>query len=122
MRLLFFIAALYLFTGALGQDTETDSLKRTLDTIRESPKKVITLEGLSYAYLSSYPDTSMMYAQEGLKLARRIKDAQGEAYCTNALGNVYFSVGDYPMALEMYLESLKKKERLPGQESAIAVT
>jgi len=73
---------------------------------------VIILEGLSYAYLSAYPDTALQFAMEGLELAKKIDDRRGEALCINALGSVYFNVGDYPKALEMYLRYLKLKENL----------
>ena len=105
-----------------GQNTETDSLKKLLNTISESPERVLVLEGLSYAYVSSYPDTALQYALEGLQLAQKINDPVGEAYCTNALGNVYFGVGDYPKALEMYLQSLKMREPLKNQQHAIGVS
>ncbi|MEP6584239.1 MAG: tetratricopeptide repeat protein [Ginsengibacter sp.] len=105
-----------------AQNVETDSLKKVLDTITESPQRVLVLEGLSFAYRSAYPDTALQYALEGLELARKINDPIGEAYCTNALGNVYFAVSDYSNALEMYLQSLKMKENLKNQKSAIAVT
>ncbi len=113
---------LYAVYPVHGQNTETDSLKKALATTAEGPRKVLILEGLSYAYVSAFPDTALQYAMEGLQLARKIDDPKGEAYCTNALGNVYFSVGDYPNALEMYLQSLQMKEGLKNQQQAIAVT
>lgn len=105
-----------------AQDIEADSLKKVLDTIGENHQRVLVLEGLSFAYRSAYPDTALQYALEGLQLAKKINDPIGEAYCTNALGNVYFSVADYPNALEMYLQSLKMKEGLKDQQHAIGVS
>ena len=105
-----------------GQNTETDSLKKLLLTLKESPRRVLVLEGLSYAYVSAYPDTALQYALEGLEMAQRINDPIGAAYCINALGNVYFGIGDYPKALEMYFQSLQMKERLKNQQQSIAVT
>ncbi|MBD0333297.1 MAG: tetratricopeptide repeat protein [Chitinophagaceae bacterium] len=114
--------ALFFSVFAHGQNTETDSLKKLLASTAEGPRRVLVLESLSYAYLSSYPDTALQYAIQGLQLARKIKDYRGEAYCTNALGNVYFGVGDYANALEMYLRSLKMKEQLKNEQRSIAVT
>ena len=121
-KLLMLLVLLYTTHFLQGQNTEADSLKKLLTTLRETPQKVLVLEGLSYAYVSAYPDTALQYALEGLQLAQKINDPIGEAYCTNALGNVYFGVGDYPKALEMYLKSLQMKEPLKNQERAIAVT
>lgn len=122
MKTLSLITALFFAVAIQAQNTETDSLKRKLAITAESPQRVLVLESLSYAYLSSYPDTALQYALQGLQLAQKLGDRKGEAYCINALGNVYFSVGDYPQALEMYLQSLQMKDRLKKQEQAIAVT
>jgi tetratricopeptide (TPR) repeat protein len=120
----FLFSSLLIFFSLAGfaQNTETDSLKRLLPTMPEGPQRVLLLENLSYAYVSAFPDTALIYALEGLELAKKNKKKKGEAYCTNALGNVYFGVGDYPMALEMYLTSLRMKETMKDQQGAIAVT
>ncbi|MEO7802060.1 MAG: tetratricopeptide repeat protein, partial [Ginsengibacter sp.] len=104
------------------QNIEADSLKKVLATTPESQERVLALEGLSYAYVSAFPDTALQYAMEGLQLAQKINDSRGEAYCTNALGNVYFGVGDYSKALDMYLESLKMKEAIKEKAHSIGVT
>src|SRR5688500_2291139 len=106
-KIIMFLFLLYTVNYTQGQNTETDSLKKLLATLSDGPQRVLVLEGLSYAYVSAYPDTALQYALEGLQLAKKISDLRGEAYCTNALGNVYQGVGDYPKALEMYLQSLK---------------
>ncbi len=100
-----------------AQKTETDSLKKQLLRAREDHFQVMILEGLSYAYLSSYPDTALQYALKGLELAKKINDQLGEATCTNAIGNVYSVVGDYSNALDMYLRALQMKEALKDQHN-----
>jgi two-component system NtrC family sensor kinase len=112
MRKLFFIAAFLIAITAKAQNTETDSLKKLLVVNEDDVKRVSLLEGLSYAYLASYPDTALKYALEGLQLAKDIDNRKGEAICINALGNVYFHIGDNAKALEYYLEYLKIKEEL----------
>jgi signal transduction histidine kinase len=91
---------------------ETDSLKQSLSETTDDRKRVYVLEALSYAYLSSYPDTALQYALKGLRLAQDIKFLKGQATCINAIGNVYFNVGDNAKALEMFLQYLKLKESL----------
>ena len=104
-----------------AQSTETDSLKQVLATAKEDTTRVLVLEGLSFAYQYSYPDTALHYALQGLQLAKKINFLKGEGYCINALGNVYFDIGNYPRALELYLQALKIRERLNSQRE-IAVT
>jgi len=114
MRLLL-PAIILLFTCTVfAQNTETGSLKRLLDTAGQNSNRVRILEGLSFAYLSSYPDSALLFANEGLELARTINDTKGLSLCTTALGNVYFQVGDNVRALELYLEGMKIEESLPA--------
>ncbi|HEY9363157.1 MAG TPA: tetratricopeptide repeat protein [Chitinophagaceae bacterium] len=118
--MLLLITTLCFFISSQAQNTETDSLKKLLTTAKEDAKKVTILEGLSYAYLSAYPDTALQFALEGLQLAQKIGDGRGEALCTNALGSVYFHVGDYAKALEMYLRYLELKDNMK-ERKGIAV-
>jgi two-component system, NtrC family, sensor kinase len=119
MRIFNLIPAIFCFVVSQAQNVETDSLKKVLDTTRSELKRIYILEGLSYAYLSSSPDSSLYYASEGLALAIKNNDVQGQSFCTTALGNVYFGVGDYPKALEMYLKALHMKEGLKNQRFAV---
>ena len=111
MRLYLFILLSLFLTGTKAQNTETDSLKKSLAGTGDGHDRIIILEGLSYAYLSSYPDTALQYALEGMELAKRLNDRKGEALCSNALGNVYFHVGDYPKSLELYFATLAIEEK-----------
>src|SRR5215212_2710984 len=117
MRLCSFIVTLCLFFSVSAQNTETDSLKKALLVTKDDNKRVGILEGLSYAYLSSSPDTALQYALEGLQLAQKTNNRKGETICTNALGNVYFQVGDYAQALKMYLRYLELKEQLKERKN-----
>ncbi|HYK47771.1 MAG TPA: tetratricopeptide repeat protein [Parafilimonas sp.] len=112
---------LFLCNHAKAQSAGTDSLKILLATTTEDTSRVLLLEDLSFSYQYSYPDTALHYAMQGLQLARRIGYPKGEGYCLNALGNVYLDIGNYPRALELYLDALKIREKLKGQRE-IAVT
>jgi signal transduction histidine kinase len=114
---LLLLTALACFVCVGAQNVETDSLKRQLAVEKDQKKRVNILESLSYAYLSSYPDTALQYAMQGLELAKNIKFRKGEAICTNAIGSVYFHTGDNPRALEMYLQYLRLKEELKDYDN-----
>jgi len=112
MRILICILAICCCVRTTAQNVETDSLKQSLSETTDDRKRVYVLEALSYAYLSSYPDTALQYALRGLQLAQDIKFLKGQATCINAIGNVYFNIGDNAKALEMFLQYLKLKEDL----------
>jgi signal transduction histidine kinase len=117
MRICILIAVMCWLGSAVAQNTETDSLKKLLVVTEDERKRVGILEGLSYAFLSSYPDTALQYALEGLELAKKIKFRKGEAICLNALGNVYFHTGDNVKALQLYHDYLRIKEELNEKEN-----
>lgn len=111
IRILQLVLLLCTIAMATAQHVESDSLKKLLLSTGDPSKRVTVLEGLSYAYVSTSPDTALYYALEGLKLARGNNDLNGEALCINALGNVYFAVGDNVKALEYYFQYLEMKEK-----------
>jgi tetratricopeptide (TPR) repeat protein len=98
-----------------SQRTEIDSLQKLLSVTREDTSRVLLMESISYAWQYSNVNIATQYAQQGLELAKKIKFKKGEAYCINALGNIFFVTGNYPKALEKYLEALKIKEQLNDQ-------
>jgi two-component system, NtrC family, sensor kinase len=112
MRIFVTLIILGIYMPSLAQNIEADSLKKELAIVSDAKKKVVILEGLSFAYVSTSPDTALQYATEGLELARKSNYVRGEALCVNALGNVFFKVGDYTKALEMYNRNLELKEKL----------
>lgn len=106
-----FILFIFYFPAS-AQNVETDSLKKELTATTDPNKRVVILEGLSFAYVSTSPEIALQYANEGLELAQKNNYLAGEALCLNALGNVFFSVGDYAKALEMYNRNLEIKEQI----------
>lgn len=122
MRIFFVCCLILLFkVGLHAQSNEIDSLKKALGAEEDDKQRISILESLSYAYLSAHPDTALKYAMAGLQLSRKIKYPRGEMICTNAIGNVYFNIGEYPKALELYLQYLEMKEKAKdGSSIAIA--
>ena len=117
MKPLLLLALFFCILKTSAQNVETDSLKNALSVEDDNIKRVSLLEGLSYAYLASYPDTALLYATQGFELANKINYRKGEAICLDALGNVYFHVGNNAKALELYFKYLALKEELKEYNS-----
>jgi tetratricopeptide (TPR) repeat protein len=77
---------------------------------KQDTSKVLLLMQLSKIYLENKPDTSLLLAQQGLKLSKRNDFAKGEALSLKAMGTVFGVTGNYPKGLEMLLQSLKISE------------
>jgi two-component system, NtrC family, sensor kinase len=66
------------------------------------------------------PDSALIYAQQGLLLARQKKFSEGEALCLLTIAKVFVNIGNYPKALETALQSLDIFERI-GIQSEKAI-
>ncbi len=99
-----------LFTHA--QTGNRDSIKLLLQNDKEDTSRILHLADLSFEYSDSRPDTTMALALEALTLANRIGFEKGKAVSLNRIGNAYGSLGNYPKALEAYLQALQINERI----------
>ena len=120
MQKLFFL--LIIFSGphlSNAQANTRDTLKylqQLLQKEKNDTSRVLILSQLSYAYAVSKPDSAMLLGQKGLELSRRISFPKGEAGCLDQIGNVYNTLGNYPKAMEVYLEALKIREKINNVE------
>ncbi len=74
------------------------------------PERVIALKELSYNILFSKPDSAMLLAQQGKTIAREINYPQGEILCQASIGSVWWIIGDYTRANEIFLQCFKSAE------------
>jgi signal transduction histidine kinase/tetratricopeptide (TPR) repeat protein len=117
---LFLLLLIPVFSNA--QTNRIDSLKQLLKTEKRDTSRVLLLAGLSGAYMYSKPDTSLLLAQQALSLAKKTSFAKGEANGLNLIAIVFVNTGNYPKALETYLQALKKYEIIQDKEGIARVT
>ena len=73
------------FTNA--QTGNRDSIKHLLQNDKEDTNRVQHLADLSFEYLESKPDTTLVFALQALALANRIGFEKGKAISLNRIGN-----------------------------------
>jgi tetratricopeptide (TPR) repeat protein len=113
MKNIITIVLLSLFlTKIFSQSQDSSNLLHTLSVTEADSTRSRILNRLSKLYLLSKPDSSMLLAKQGLKLARLAEWPAGEAECLNSIGNAFYVAGNYPNALEAYLQTLKIYEKL----------
>jgi len=111
------LLAMLIQTGvSFSQTANIDSLKQLLLTEKQDSSRVLLLNKLSKAYLYSRPDSAMKLAQQGVSLARKIDFVKGEATCLYRIAAVFSITGNYPKALQLGLEALKKAETIQDKE------
>ena len=106
-----------LITNAQFGIRAIDSLKQLLATEKEDTAQVMLMAQLSRAYSTSKPDTALLLAQQGLELSRKMHFKKGEFSCLRMTGNIFVNTGNYPKALEIYLQVLRIAEELKDDVS-----
>lgn len=74
------------------------------------------LNKLSHVYLYSRPDSALVLAQQALALAKKSEYIKGEAQSLNGIAKVFMTTGNYPKALQLFLEGLKKAEAVGDEQ------
>ncbi|MFN8237958.1 MAG: tetratricopeptide repeat protein [Chitinophagales bacterium] len=110
-KIVVYIALFLVQTIILAQNNTIDSLKKVLKTEKTDSARVIILCFLGQEYEQFRPDTAMLYAQQAYKISTKIKYADGIARAANGIGNVYRLIGNYPKALEYFIQKLKIEEQ-----------
>ena len=114
--------ALFVFACGIGisqTNKMTDSLNRQLSIITVDTSRVNILIDLSaeYAKYDFYDfDSSIMYGQQALVLAKKIKFHKGEAYALKQLGTTNYQKENRLEALDYYNQSLKVFEEMKNMK------
>jgi len=96
-----------------GQNaSRPDSLKIALSRSNEDTNRVNLIQELSRYYNYKNPDTVLLYASQGLKLARQLNYKKGEVNMLTNIGEAFRTKGHYPKALQIKLEALHIAEQL----------
>ena len=95
-----------------AQTNARDSLKQLLQTEKTDTGRVLLLADLSFEYLESKPDTTLVIALEAYTLSKRIDFLKGEALSLNRVSNAYYALGNYPKAMECLLQALEIYEKI----------
>lgn len=89
-----------------------DSLRTSLFNEKKDTIRVLTLLDISYAFSNLSIDSSLLFAQQSLVLAKQSGFVKGEAECLEKIGYDYASLGNYPKSLQLELDALKKGETI----------
>lgn len=108
----FFLALLIHSALVRAQSNTIDSLEKLLLTDLPDSSRSIVLAKLGGQYMISDPDTALLLSLQGLALAKKINYINGEAIGLNQTASVFNITGNYPKALEYFLEALKKGESI----------
>lgn len=84
-----------------------------------SPAYIESLNDIGYKLYSTYPDSTLHYANLAIELGKKINDQRGIAYGHRVLGIYHDVTGDFPSAFDAYNTSLSIYTQL-GDKSGIS--
>lgn len=93
-----------------AQNKVADSLRAALIHEKSDTGRIILLYNLSYAYQDSKLDSALLLGQEAYFLAKNKKFLMGESWALSQMAIAFNSLGNFPKALEYYIEQLKIEE------------
>src|SRR5437867_2718378 len=100
------ILGFFSFSRAQQFFPRPDSLKLLLSKTSDDTTKVRLLADLSWTYAFLDVDTSILYAQTAMSLARQVHSRKGEAAGMSSYGWGLWAFGNYDRAIEVTLKPL----------------
>jgi two-component system, sensor histidine kinase and response regulator len=91
----------------IAQENKANLLETQLDTSPETPHKVQLLKQLAIKYLTSNPQLSKKYLDEGIRVCQKLNLKKEEASLWSYLGEYYWRISEYAKAVEQLTQSLR---------------
>ncbi len=107
---LFFVLMVNL-TALQAQKNTADSIRILLNREQADTNRVKFMWQLADACSIYAPDSAFILSQQALFLARQIHYLEGESRSLGIIANAFIKIGNYPKALEYYLQKLKIEEK-----------
>jgi len=116
---LFVMFSLLHVTNCFAQQNKIDSLKQVVAIAKQDTNKVKALYNLTIKYQRINLDTSLIYAEQSLKLAQKLNYGAGMAKAYNNIGLVYYNHSNYKASLKYWLKALKTNKDI-GYKKGVA--
>lgn len=111
MRVIITLLIILSVHQAVGQSSDIDILKNKLANASSDTQRISILGDLAAAYNFINADTSLLYANEGLKLAEKINDPARAAKMKIPVSAALTIQGNYPLSLNYGLDALSYFEK-----------
>ena len=112
-----FVFVLLTTFQAFAQQNQIDSLLKTLkEYSKEDTIKTGLLIGLSSAYMSSNPDSAIIFCEQAYLLSEKLNYKRGKAWALHRAGNANWLKGNFPASLEHAFKALRLFEEVQDKK------
>jgi len=112
----FLLLPIYVFCSG---NKKQDSLRIKYARVAIDSTRADILVELADSYHQDKPDSELYIAQQALALSRKIKYYSGEMSALKLMAEGYEFLGNYPLALQYYLQRLKLEEKKQNPERVV---
>ncbi|HUQ64917.1 MAG TPA: hypothetical protein VM101_02110 [Flavitalea sp.] len=110
-KILFSFAVLFISLHSIAQKAKADSLALKLSQQKADTNRVRLMWQLASVTKNFDPQKALALSRQSLFLAEKIKYTEGKSRALGILAGTFIKIGNYPKALEYYLEKLKLEEK-----------
>ncbi|MDF3027600.1 MAG: protein serine/threonine phosphatase [Fluviicola sp.] len=120
MRSWLLVITLFTCSLANGQTTYLDSLKSSLQKpVSSDTMRVFQYNEIAWTYLDYSLDSTYLYLQKGLALAKKKNYSNGIMDAKNVLGIYYRLTSRYPEAIHIYEELIRLRKKYHQEDKLI---
>jgi len=94
-----------------------DSLRSALRAENHDTVKIDKLNNYIFSYVTSYPESVLIFTDSAIELSKKIKDSTRLAFSYNRRGVAFYYLGDYSNSLDNYFLALSIKEKINDKSS-----
>jgi signal transduction histidine kinase len=113
-------AIFFISVTAVAQQAYIDSFRREVNLTNNDTTRLILLRNLARSYSEINPDSSFLYAERSLKIARKLNLRLDEGSALREMGYALLNRGNYPRSLQILLTSMAILEN-PKSEQRVLV-
>ncbi len=107
--------------GLFAQKNVVDSLYQLLDKEKADTNRVKLMCDIGYELRVNDPEKALVISNEALLLAKKIKYVNGQSKSLGTIAIIFRLIGNFPLALEYNLKTLKLVEKTNNQAKLTSV-
>jgi len=115
-----FVVFFFISASAVAQQAYIDSFRRKVNLTNNDTTQLILLRNIARSYSELNPDSSFLYAEKALKIARKLNLKLDEGSALREMGYALLNRANYPRSLQTLLSSMAILED-PNSEQRVLV-
>jgi signal transduction histidine kinase len=114
-----FVAFFFISASAVAQQAYIDSFRRKVNLTNNDTTQLILLRNIARSYSELNPDSSFVYAEKALKVARKLNLKLDEGSALREMGYALLNRANYPRSLQTLLSSMAILEDPKSEERVL---